>query len=386
MTTAYASQRELPVVLWTLGVLSSPFLVFRSGLPQPSDFLLLGAMLSLAVYNRGRFVWPKESAGFVGFLSAFALYLGMVGLTWSALTQNVKPAIGTVFHLYNGFIALGVMAMFQRYGPRLVWVLTTMPAVALVLELVLGMLFYRHTSVRASLTFHNPNSLAHFAVVSCATYFAVPTSMKRPLWQELGVLLVAFQLTVLSASRGGMLALVPLAIQVGMRDQRSRTALLVAGGVGVLGATYLAPDLLEPALRRLGNLEGGRGYSRILEHPWLLVFGAGEGRSNEFRGAYAGHEIHSLPGTIFFSYGIVGSVLFMGMLWQLVLLGRSSLVLALAAPMAFGLTHNIIRQTDFWVLISLLMMRAVASDRQRRRGTTTVTAPLQPTPAEAGAG
>ena len=76
------------------------------------------------------------------------------------------------------------------------------------------------------------------------------------------------------------------------------------------------------------------------------------------------HELHSSAGTIFFCYGIVGTVLFGVFSWRVIQRGRLRYVLMLLPASAYGLTHQGLRFTLLWVLLAMFI---ALKDYERRR-------------------
>ena len=99
------------------------------------------------------------------------------------------------------------------------------------------------------------------------------------------------------------------------------------------------------------NLEG-RGYYRIYEYPEYWLFGAGEGEYSRFR--YGEIEFHSTLGNIQVSYGLVGILLFINLMRLALKNDRYRSWYILFMIMLYGLTHNGIRNSLFWILLALM--------------------------------
>ncbi|MFT7158405.1 MAG: hypothetical protein ACI8Q1_003437, partial [Parvicella sp.] len=104
-------------------------------------------------------------------------------------------------------------------------------------------------------------------------------------------------------------------------------------------------------------------YDRISNHPEYLIFGAGEGGYNRFDTFIDNHEMHSSLGTIVFSYGIPGIVLFTLFVFSL-LKKLPWFYLVYSLPLfAYGITHMGLRFTVFWV--ALMMFPIIRSERMK---------------------
>jgi hypothetical protein len=133
-------------------------------------------------------------------------------------------------------------------------------------------------------------------------------------------------------------------------------------------------DVIETILERVETVqdEGGgviieeRGYDRIFEHPEYLLWGSGEGSYWRFSElGVRGLELHSGLGTILFSYGLFGFALFCAFI--LTIFQRAPIIfwITLAAVMAYGVTHQHVRTTGFWLYLAFAyaMVRYVIPPR-----------------------
>lgn len=352
------------LVLWALALLAGPLYIMPSGLPQPGDALLVLAVGALIASQRGRLTFPPEARTFVGFLVAFALHVFLVSLFWAGWTHELTVLRPIAFYGFNILVTLSVLALLPRYGPAAAWLLATIPALQLIEVLIVGMGWYRPGAARQTLLFNNPNQLGYFVVIAASQFFAAPVRFARRGWIEAAVLVIAGLLTLMSASRAALFALIPLGLQVVLRGRGSGWIVAAAAGVGLMAVVLLAPELIEPVSARLFREGVGRGYDRILNHPEFLLIGAGEGAVYRFETALVEHELHSSIGTVLFSYGIVGLVLFSAALLQPVLVGGWRLLVPMAPPLVYGLTHQGLRFTELWVLLAALMVRAVVDRRE----------------------
>jgi hypothetical protein len=103
-----------------------------------------------------------------------------------------------------------------------------------------------------------------------------------------------------------------------------------------------------------------------VEYPEYLLTGAGEGALYRFDEADDGdeqiHEIHSTFLTIMFSYGLVGTAAFAAAIWRLYRLSSGGAFLYLIPPFLYGLTHQGLRFSFFWLLLAVIgVLGSVAS-------------------------
>ena len=96
----------------------------------------------------------------------------------------------------------------------------------------------------------------------------------------------------------------------------------------------------------------GRGYDRIWNNAEYIIFGAGEGAVYRFD-TFLGGEIHSSVGTLLFSYGILGLLLFLYALGRLGIQDRVCIKYILVI-LIYGLAHQGLRSTHFWIFLGLV--------------------------------
>jgi hypothetical protein len=184
---------------------------------------------------------------------------------------------------------------------------------------------------------------------------------KQPISMVVAGSVAGSYLALISASKaalGGIMLIALVGVVI-----RLRTIFVVAA---IFAATYTIAEPMRDAVdQTIARYESDtsnsfveeRGYDRILKYPEYLLLGAGEGGYQRFRhdSALGTHEIHSSIGTLFFCYGAVGTLLFA--LFSLTVLRRSGLRmwLLVAPSFAYGMTHQGLRFTLFWVLLAIVV-------------------------------
>jgi hypothetical protein len=129
--------------------------------------------------------------------------------------------------------------------------------------------------------------------------------------------------------------------------------------VGPLAAVF---DKTEERIRLRSkrsavNFFEERGYDRIVEHKQHVILGAGEGgfRRWDETAHVKNMEIHSSAGTILFSYGIIGSILFVVFAWRVVRGAPWRLSLLLVPPLLYTIAHHGLRFTLLWIVLSVFV-------------------------------
>jgi hypothetical protein len=367
---------EPALILWALYILFVPIYTFSSGLPQPGDLLVF--LLAPAVIARWNGRLPKTTKGAIGALLAFTAWVTLVNVGWSAIlgqwTLNRKWGflISPTFYIYNALIAVVMVMLYQRFSRWFLWLTAQLVLISLVSQVAVSFVFSRG-SMRGEVLFNNPNQLGYYAMLSASILMMAHRRVGLTTVPLTVGMLAAAYLSLFSASRAALAGLVIL-LAIGFLS-RLRSMLIAA----VLAVPIIFSSPFDAAIERtqdrvanddsLGFFEE-RGYDRISAHPEYLVMGAGEGGFKRFEDSTAigSHEMHSAYGTILFSYGIVGCVLFIVLCVQLVRGAPLRLMLMLLPAASYSVTHQGLRFTLLWVLLAfpMLMRHADLARRAER--------------------
>ncbi len=348
--------RMIYFTLWSLFLLLAPFYLFPSGLPQPANFIMVGLMgllfLAKGVYLQDRLM-PA-----VQLLAAFVGYVFAVNLVYACLTSVPSLIVNSTYYLYNFLAFLSVLILFSHYGRSFSRLTLHLLFGAVVIQVLLS--FFVGTELfRQNLFFNNPNQLGYYALLSMALFSYLSRHLTLEPWYQIAFYLGAIYLVVISLSKAALLGILMLIALLFFK--RPRVALWLAGLV-VLGLLFTPPgqELQQKLTRRADTVQAdddllvGRGYDRILHHPGRWLLGAGEGAFGRFDSVLTGREMHSSWGTLFFSYGLVGSALFCGFLLLVVRQGGFAVLVHLLPVFLYGLTHNGLRFTPLWLLLAFM--------------------------------
>jgi hypothetical protein len=354
--------RDPVLVLWSLYLLAFPIYYLKSGLPQPS---MIAILLLSPLLLSGRIVSAARRP--VRALAFFILYVIVENVIWSMIevTYDFSPATGFLitptWYLFDGLVFLLVLLLYRRYRERFIVLTLWLVLLSVLAQSAMSLLVTRSAMGRPTLFFNNPNQLGFYAVLS-ATLIALGRGRFRLSTPMLTAGLVAcVYLALLSASKGALLS-IGILIVIGMATQ-PRTIVLASLLFGFLllvsGPMTDALDRTTSRFRRadeMGLLES-RGYDRIANHKQYWLLGSGEGDYQRFEDTtvIGDHELHSSGGTLFFCYGLVGSVVFLNFLWHVGRRAPLRRALLLLPPFVYGLSHQGLRFTLLWVLLALFV-------------------------------
>lgn len=365
-------------LLWGLHIILSPIYVFESGLPQPADFLLIliGCLAALFL----GIIIPTQTLRPLSASLLFACYALVVNFWWFLKLGLPHFLMVPLYYFYNCFVLLTFWSLYYWYRRSFLYL--TIWAVFLSVGMQVFISFQvldnsLNRALRTSLLFRNPNQTAYYAVLVGSLLL---TASRGNLLPSSAKLLTPFffaslvYLVILTQSRGGLAAVGVLIALFAIR--RVGTALILGGVLFIAAHSPLAEQLIQSVAERMENKRTNlqeelayRGYARLWETPQYLVFGAGEGGYERFETLW-GKEFHSTFGNILMSYGVIGLALLFRFYWVLVRFAGFSSLLNFLPAFVYGLTHNGIRQSEFWMIAALSVCCALESD-QRIQGRRT---------------
>jgi hypothetical protein len=362
---------KLILWLYVLFVVLTPFYLWRSGLPQIADFVMVLLLASYLLRKRLVFVRPASTRHIVTVATLFVVHIIVVNVTWMLLLGKVGGFGRTsLFYIYNYFVFLLTISLYADFGPRLIQTVFGATVVSLLVQAAFFVVGGGFAGRRMVLWFNNPNQFGYYGLLTAAIlmYCSKRTDVKRH-WLAVG-LLSATVLCLGSLSKAAIVACgAMMTIYIVARLPRwilGRMVVVLLGVIIVFGlfheqlVEFYNTNRLLVAVRARVALIGrdsddsleGRGYDRIWKYPQYWVFGAGEGEWHRFDGR--GMEFHSTLGNLQVSYGFVGLSLFVTLLLLASRNDRHQNAFSIVAILAYGLAHNGIRNTLLWVLLALI--------------------------------
>ncbi|MBT8450484.1 MAG: hypothetical protein KJO40_00825 [Deltaproteobacteria bacterium] len=368
-----------PEVVWGFVILSLSFNLYGPGRPQPGDFLMVG-VLCLPIFLV-HFQMPTAIKLPVLSLVAFLIYVFGCNFVWAAATGEWDFFKSSTFYAFNFCVFLGYLVMLGDRGDDwLRWTLYGFAATLVMLALLSVPFGDRAESGRLELFFVNPNQLAYHVLLCASIVVMLAPRYNVPRFVLYGLLACAVYIELRTYSRAGILGIALLAaIQFA---HRPTLVTLVALPVLVL-ALYLDLRALDTDLweHRVETVQQAttedyvtdRGIDRLYEHPEYLFAGAGEGYHLRFH--HNKLEIHSSAANLMFSYGVVGTILFLIFLRLLSVAAGARLTLLMIPALSYSLFHQGMRARPFWILLAVALGLGVltAVEALRARNTPPLT-------------
>jgi hypothetical protein len=349
--------------------LLSPFYLLSSGLPQMADMVLILTFL-VVLFSRIVIFQSYKVMFFIGI--TFTAYIFIINTFWAYWLSDISIIFSSAYYIYNIMSLFTFFLLFEKLGIRLFRIIYFAVSASVILQFILS-LFFNSGQYRESLFYNNPNQLGYASLVSLAILLVTFQAVKRGKWLLLISLTCNLVLIAASLSKAANISgwlMIIIWIIVSKQWSVKVTTMMVTGMLAIFFVTV--PDLaeiitgtelvqkLDARMADIGHANDDnpalRGYDRIVNHPEYLIFGSGEGAYSRFDSQLSGYEIHSTFGNLFFSYGFVGLLIFLIII--LMSIYRTHLVdcSPLFFVLLYGIAHNGIRSTIFWVLLSLIYL------------------------------
>ena len=329
-------------------------------------------LLGIVVFQRGTSPPPR----LMGFLKVFSLLVGYIVIVNSVQTIinfDFGILLYAAFYLFNLFLIYVVLSLYKTQGDKFLWT----SIVGLLASGLLQIIYIKlvgSEEARTSAGFDNPNQLGYYSVLVASSIFVLSPKLKVHLAIYLMAIFVTSFLAVQSISKAAMVSLL-LVFLIGFWKKPIIVILLIVGAVIIVYIKQV--DIFEEStqlskaktrIERIGEDSddnmAARGYDRLLEHPKYLIFGAGEGATYRFHSKHHG-EMHSTLGTLFFSYGAVGLSIFLFLCYTMYKNLPIYSFMFLIPSLLYGVTHQGLRFSFFWLLLAFLVCTHRSEDIRR---------------------
>lgn len=369
-------------VVFVVALATKPLYFFRSGSVQLSDMLF--ALLFLIVVFNGHplFNNPKTNKWIICFFICL-IYQFIVNVFWyfnlqTTMRADISLLKSNLYYVFNFLVCVSIFQLASLRGYSYTLKLYLIGTALSLFIAMIGVLLQYEGHGRAIGTFNNPNQLGYFSIVilSAVTYFA------KDIKPSLRILLVVISvvLSILSLSKASILATSVLLFayflnsrnRVGAAKLISVALSIIVVGVMIYILMYAdweslnEQQIIISLRRRLGSittendsaLGASRGYDRLKEIGGWIVTGVGEGANSRFQ-TMPGKEVHSLYASVIVSYGLIGFFTMTWLIGSAITTNRPVVrsLLCFSGILAYCVTHNGVRSTLFWALLTMLLIR-----------------------------
>lgn len=376
------SQLTFKDVLFVLALATKPLYFLSSGSLQISDLLFM-ILFGLLIFDRVPIFQSREEERWIGWFSICLIYqlcVNFIAYYQIQLNSMADSSLlrSNLYYFFNYLVCITILQFRSLRGFTITLRLYLFGTALSVVIALLGVLLNYKGSGRATGFFNNPNQLGYFAIVSltAVTFFA--KNLRPHVRFTLAVLCLS--LSMISLSKACILSssILLFAYFINSRNRVGRAKLISV----LLSITVIAviiyvifysnweflndKKLILSLRRRMGSLTtendsslgASRGYDRIREiKGWILV-GVGEGANKRFT-VMSGREVHSLYASFLVSYGVIGFSL-LARCASIALFSEKRYtrnLLCFSGVLLYCVTHNGIRNTLVWALLTMLIIR-----------------------------
>ncbi|MCX5743406.1 MAG: hypothetical protein NT062_13010 [Proteobacteria bacterium] len=353
--------REPLLATWGLYIFLIPFKLLPSGYPQPVDAFAI-FMLPFAM-KRWDGKLPRPMRDVFRALTWFTIWAIVVNVGWSAiLWEWGVTVLNPMYYVYNATLFLLAMILYLQFGDRFLKA-TLYAVLAITLFQVAASFLINFGKVRTSLFFNNSNQLGYFSLLAACLISVTQRRVGLGLVKSSIGLTGCAYLALLTASRSALIGIGVLFILLMFSNPRV-IAIAALAAIGLVLSGGPVSDAIDTSQRRMTedrdpnrNFFEDRGYDRIWENKEYLFTGAAEGHADRFADDTKQHnlEIHSSAGTILFSYGIIGVVLFTIFVWRVVRGAQRRLAFMLLPLLMHSMAHQGLRFSLLWVLLAIFV-------------------------------
>jgi hypothetical protein len=370
--------------IWLVYVLISPIYVFPKGLPQPADFILLIGITTGLIASFIAFRGRVPAVYLVGML--FASMTFFINVVNYMFFPDTRLLLSSTYYPYNFLVFCFVVFLFSRDYTTVKKITYIGVIIAVVMQCLWATLLPDPGLRRMTGGFQNPNQLAYWSVLSAAMIFFLKRDEKFNKLDFVMFIVIAY-IQSLALSKAGIISYTVMLLFIAFAQQTPKVMKIVM----LIGACFLAIfltfqaekvlslymdlDAAERIVERMATIGKenddsleGRGYNRIWNNPHYLIFGAGEGAFERFRTWASSNELHSGLATIFFSYGVPGSICFASFILLILYRQPWQCWAVMFAVILFSASSQTIRFTHTWVVLGLVYATFIYSPtRQRQR-------------------
>jgi hypothetical protein len=353
---------NIKYLLLFFGISAIPLYIFPSGGVQPCH--LIFAILILSSFKKNIHLSNLD-----WFMFLFFIYVAIVEFFYGIIFSDITGLANPLYFFYNFLLVFAFNCIFKEGSFKAVkygFIVALFIAFASII--ISGVdLKSLNDEGRPVGTFNNPNQLGYFSVcaMSIGYLFYRVGIILYPLY--LSIVFTSLILSIFSLSKAAIVAnflCIVFILFPRTKNLKILWIVLLFPLISYIIYITFAFNVLDDFLfvRRIDRMFeeddstlSSRGYFIFLEgNVTQLIFGMGSKIVIEI----LNHEVHSTLGAIINNYGIFGLLIFSLLIltWLRPVyqcFGLLGTTLIFVPSFLYGITHNGIRFTIFWLLISL---------------------------------
>lgn len=368
----YSKFDKIILFLYSSYFVLFPYYFWDSGLPQLSDLIIVLALIIYLLNGKFKlylFIKVKPFL-FTGLL--FISYVIFSNLVWTIIVDNPgKMWIVPAYYIFNFIVCVFTISLYAEYGKKFLKIIYKAIIISTLCQLIMLITSGGFTGGRMTLSFNNPNQLGYYALLTSSILIFLSDKVEiKGLWFLIALisnllLIIASLSSTAIVSYMGLMLLYIFSKTENKKIKRKTIFFLIILLLAIFvihkvtdvfknhKAIYGLRTRASTVERKTENLITDRGYYRITEYPEYWILGAGEGAYLERFGRIM--EFHSTLGNIQVSYGIIGLILFLKFLYLALKNNKFRDWYILFCILIYGITHNGIRNSLFWIFLALLV-------------------------------
>lgn len=352
-------------MLLLIYIITTPLYLWQSGLPQVSDMVLVVGLVISILKNKGVIYLSAREKLFLQIFTIFISYTFLINILSKV---GFKPSL---FFLFNFILVVYIIQLKASNQRLLVRTIQYGVFYSLLIQVLYFLSLGGYTGNRMSLSFNNPNQLAYFTLLSSIIFIFLNSYNRWPRNYEFIVLFCSFLLIFATLSTTAFLGLAIFGLLYGINSLgiilnlksvlKLSVVFIIAVSILKMNAEQITNSNFlvginsrkEVTSTKIDNISSDRGYNRIAEYPEYWILGSGEG--NYQMKFNSNLEFHSLFGNIQVSYGLVGTFMFVFLLYTVIKDNRISRIYFLIPIFIYGITHNGVRDGFLWIILILIL-------------------------------
>lgn len=373
------------LLIISLFLIFTPFYIFPSGLPQPADILVGFGLIIFIIFGGLKKlindIIVYHLLKFILLVSVINLFYFLVFTSQGVSNRMFAPPL---YYIFNCLIFIMFMSLLKfSESKKALNQLSLVIIISLALQSLLAFLGIQGKAwggPRGAIFFNNPNQLGYYALLMISLFAILPSTYRRNKISIIFALSLSIYLILHSGSRAALAGalLLGLIMLYKERFQFKSSSILFIIGIGLSSVFFLQTNFVQNRINLLKdrsnrNLNSNiteaqiRGYDRFWVHPEYILYGAGEGMVANRLESYHNGELHSGFGTILFSYGILGLIFFLQIIYKVIENDKTLYLIFLSPIFFYNLTHQGLRDSLFWTLLASIYIVSQQNNSIRKR-------------------
>src|SRR5699024_808777 len=147
-------------ILIALSIITSPFYVIKSGLPQISDFFLLIAFV-LFIFN-----YRIKKNRILLLIIIIIILISITNLTWGIIYSNLAFVLSVIYYIFNFMFIVMILNLYQYHKNEILEIVYKALIVSVIIQMLISPFAMVTNTTRQTLFFNNPNQLGYYALLS----------------------------------------------------------------------------------------------------------------------------------------------------------------------------------------------------------------------------